>query len=107
MHVEHGSDEFVWFVLDAVLHGSSTRIAFWHASTSLSTAQQWHPKADATRSTESGSQPSKGGKRAEGELAERIAIRIDISQWYQSGSMEEQGLIDLSTPEAQKRFLLV
>ena len=33
-----------------------------------------------------------------------MAIRIDIWEWFQSGNMPENGLIDLSDDAAQHRF---
>ena len=90
MRIPHGSEEFQKMVLHCVLRGSRVRSPFWHASTSLTASHQWLAKARS-----SGSQPSEG---------KRVAIRIDIWAWYQSGEMLEDGLIDLSYTTAQKHI---
>ena len=90
-HLEHGGDDFACEVLKALCKGSNERSPFWHASKSLWCAHEWRTKAEASNGVE----PS-GGKR--------VAIRIDIWQWYQSGRMPSQALIDLSHHTEQLFF---
>ena len=90
MRLVHGSDKFAWHVLNAVQHGSNHRTPFWHASVSISAAQRWRAMAD------SGSQPSGSGNS--------VAIRIDIWEWFQAGTMPDHALIDLTSPAAQRGF---
>ena len=73
-HLEHGGDDFACEVLKALGNGSNERSPFWHASKSLWLAHEWRTKAEASNGVEPG-----GGKR--------VAIRIDIWQWYESGKM--------------------
>ena len=90
MHLDHGSDEFGWHVFNAVGHGCAQRSPFWHASVSLCSAHCWRAIADSERVA------SGGGCR--------VAIRIDIWEWFQSGTMPDHGLTDLSDDAAQHRF---
>ena len=90
-HLEHGGEDFACEVLKALGNGSNERSPFWHASKSLWLAHEWRTKAEASNGVEPG-----GGKR--------VAIRIDIWQWYQSGRMPSQALIDLSHHTEQNNF---
>ena len=99
MHVAPDSNELKTAVLRAVFHGSKERTPFWHASTTLAAAQRWRTMADASEREDAvrrGSQPS--------QIPSRVAIRIDIWAWYQSGEMETDTLIDMSTINAIQRF---
>ena len=73
-----------WTQLGAAVR---SELLFWHASVSFSAAQHWRAMAD------SGSQPNRG--------RQRVAIRIDIWNWYLLGTMHDRGLIDLSSEKAQ------
>ena len=90
-------DEFAFEVLKAVGKGSHERSPFWHATKSLHAAHQWRTKAETSKDgvARVGSQPSGGN---------RVAIRIDLWEWWQSGKMPEDALIDLSNIKAQQFF---
>ena len=77
MQLYHDSNDFARGVY-AVGHGIKRRAPFWHASISLNAAYVWRTFADSV-----GSQPSGHVKR--------VAIRIDIWAWFQSGTMHGQG----------------
>lgn len=98
----HGTHEFMRCVLDAVAHGSLLRTdqinPFWHASTQLSCARNWRFMADDA-------EKKSLGHKWIGDQPTRVAIKINILEWYQSGTMPEHGLIDLSSEKAQKRAL--
>ena len=80
MDLPHDSDDFVWEVLNAVDHGSTERSPFWHASTSFKSAQDWRAMADALPEHAAG-----------GSHPHRVAIKIDVWRWYESGSMPDHG----------------
>ena len=110
MRFDPDSDEFVWHVLNAVAHGSEKgqRSPFWHASVTLVNAHRWRAMADARRAAASGSQPSGSGSGSQPSGSgsdHRVAVRIDIWAWFQSGTMKNHTLIDLSTDAAQHRTI--
>ena len=101
MQEEHGSDKFMWYVLDALRYGSlrGYRSPFWHASTSLAAARNWRCMGDSRKRTGNNwrHQEDTGNGR------KRIAIEIDAWAWWESGSMPENALIDLSSDHARKK----
>ena len=110
MSLEQDSYDFMRCVLQAIDKGRQYRTPFWHASVSLNSSRRWRFMADDDSQpsragwSERGSQPSKSASQPI-ERSERMAVRIDIWEWYQSGEMPTKALIDLSSDAAQKNSL--
>ena len=107
MKMDPKSDEFKVEILRSITKGSKERTPFWHCSTTLNASRQWKYKADdATAPTragwkERGSQPIQQDPDAINKT-ERVAIRIDILDYYHSGKMLPDAMIDISTQQAKR-----
>ena len=117
MSIDQDSDDFMRCVLESIDKGCRYRThtilacigLSLYLSLSLSKSREWRFMADdetqPTRAgwSERGSQPSKSASQSM-ENQERVAVRIDIWEWYLSGDMPRKGLIDLSSDVAQRKL---
>ncbi len=88
-HVDHDSDNMRREVLRAVVHGSTERSPFLHTSRSMEAAQCYAAMGRVDRGEEMHSQ---------------MMVKIDLWGWYQTGTLKEHTIIDLSSTQALKKY---